>query len=273
VADDLRQRYAEALAAKFTSPIPRCDKWGENEWVESPEPADRVEQVPIVMLIAGDGRPSFRMPTCTELAEVVAAVRDDELQQLRARVAEMEATPVDWDAQRRRADAAEADLADAMRHGDRLTRINRRLEARIARVREFADRLTAEPTPPTTISAPTTYGSGCSPLSTTPSPRTPMTPEPLAVYDVREEPFRSMLGTPWHMCLLDWLVEEGFDPLDIYRVEVYLVDCPSARVYSYARNEDGKRYLASELDLARRPPYDVILSSLPPDPPPVPETP
>lgn len=80
---DLRQRYAEALAAKFTSPIPRCDKWGENEWVENPEPADRVGQVPIVMLTAGDGRPSFRMPTCTELAEAVAAERDEELERLR----------------------------------------------------------------------------------------------------------------------------------------------------------------------------------------------
>jgi hypothetical protein len=91
MSDDLRQRYAEALAAKFTQPIPRCDKWGENEWVENPEPADRVGQVPVVMLIADDGRPSFRMPTCAELAEAVAGTRDEELERLRTIEAEVPA--------------------------------------------------------------------------------------------------------------------------------------------------------------------------------------
>lgn len=90
MSDDLRQRYAEALAAKFTQPIPRCDKWGENEWVENPEPADRVGQVPVVMFIAGDGRPSFRMPTCAELAEAVAGTRDAELDSWRERAEQAE---------------------------------------------------------------------------------------------------------------------------------------------------------------------------------------
>lgn len=83
MADDIRRRYAEALAAKFTEPIYRSDKWGENEWVENPEPADRIDQTPYVMVTAGDGRRSFWMPTCAELGEVVAAVRDEELEQLR----------------------------------------------------------------------------------------------------------------------------------------------------------------------------------------------
>lgn len=88
--DDLRQRYAEALAAKFTYPVYRCDKDGENEWVENPEPADRVEQTPYVMFTAGDGNRSFWTPTCTELSEVVAAVRDEEMTALRERAEKAE---------------------------------------------------------------------------------------------------------------------------------------------------------------------------------------
>ena len=91
MGDDLRQRYAEALAAKFTRPIPRCDKWGENEWVENPEPADRVEQTVSVLYEASDGHLSIRFPTCMEVAEVVAAVRDEDLQAWRERAESAEA--------------------------------------------------------------------------------------------------------------------------------------------------------------------------------------
>jgi len=92
MTDDLRRRYAEALAAKFTYPVYRCDKDGENEWVENPEPADRVEQTPYIMVSAGDGNRSFWTPTCTELAEVVAAVRDEELETVRRDLAEANVT-------------------------------------------------------------------------------------------------------------------------------------------------------------------------------------
>ncbi|MGA4989908.1 hypothetical protein [Nonomuraea bangladeshensis] len=88
MSDDLRQRYAEALAAKFTEPVYRCDRDGENEWVENPEPADRIGQTPYVMVTAGDGCRSFWTPSCAELAEVVAAVRDEEMDSLRARAEE-----------------------------------------------------------------------------------------------------------------------------------------------------------------------------------------
>ncbi|SET50178.1 hypothetical protein [Nonomuraea wenchangensis] len=83
MSDDLRQRYAEALAAKFTEPVYRCDRDGENERVEKPEPADRIGQTPYVMVTAGDGCRSFWTPSCAELAEVVAAVRDEEMERLR----------------------------------------------------------------------------------------------------------------------------------------------------------------------------------------------
>jgi hypothetical protein len=115
VADDLRALYAEALAAKFTEPVYRYDRKTGREWVENPEPADRVGESLLVRFIAPDGGPAFRAVTCEEAAEVCADVRDAELEQLRARVAELEATPVDWDAQRRRADQAEAAIARVRR--------------------------------------------------------------------------------------------------------------------------------------------------------------
>lgn len=83
MGDDLRHRYAEALAAKFTYPVYRSDRDGENERVDNAEPADRIDQSPYVMSTAGDGCRSFWTPTCAELGEVVAAVRDEELEQLK----------------------------------------------------------------------------------------------------------------------------------------------------------------------------------------------
>jgi hypothetical protein len=90
MSDDLRRRYAEAIAAKFTYPTYRSDRDGENERVENPDPADRIDQTPYVMVTAGDGCRSFWTPSCAELAEVVAAVRDEELERLRRQVADYE---------------------------------------------------------------------------------------------------------------------------------------------------------------------------------------
>ncbi len=86
MSDDLRQRYAEALAAKFTYPVYRCDRDGENERVEKPDPADRIDQTPYVVGVASEGYRAFWTPTCAELAEVIAAVRDEELKQARKAV-------------------------------------------------------------------------------------------------------------------------------------------------------------------------------------------
>lgn len=84
MADDYRQRVAEAIAAKFTYPVYHCDRDGENERVENAEPADRIDQTPYVMVAAGDGCRSFWTPTCVELANVVADVRDQDAETLRA---------------------------------------------------------------------------------------------------------------------------------------------------------------------------------------------
>jgi hypothetical protein len=69
--------------------------------------------------------------------------------------------------------------------------------------------------------------------------------------------------------LLEWFTLEGINPRDIYRFEVYLVDCPSARVYEYDRDSNGHCYLVGD-EIARRPPYEAILSSLPPETPALP---
>lgn len=89
--------------------------------------------------------------------------------------------------------------------------------------------------------------------------------EPVRVLDAREEPMRARLGTPWHMSLLDWFKQEGINPRNVYRLEVYLVDCPSGRIFEYDVDQEGNRYVkAGQDEAARRRPYDVILSSLPP---------
>ena len=82
---DFEQRCAEALAEKFTRPMPRMVKGQPTEELADPLPGDRVEKTMSVAFTAGDGHPSFRMVTCAEVAAVCAAVRDDELAEYRRR--------------------------------------------------------------------------------------------------------------------------------------------------------------------------------------------
>jgi hypothetical protein len=83
--------------------------------------------------------------------------------------------------------------------------------------------------------------------------------EPLVVFDARDESWR---GDPK---ILAWCRAEGLDPEQIYRLEVYLLDAPFARVYEFV-TLNGARFLVEERDdYLRRDPYDVILSTLPPD--------
>jgi hypothetical protein len=100
VADDYRQRVAEALAVRFTYPVYRCDRDGENERVEHADPADRIDQTPYVMVTAGDGCRSFWTPTCAELADAIVAVRDQDAETLRSENEEL----------RKRAELAEAEV-------------------------------------------------------------------------------------------------------------------------------------------------------------------
>ncbi|MDH2424785.1 hypothetical protein [Sphaerisporangium sp. TRM90804] len=81
--DDLRQRYAEALAEKFTESTHRYDRKTDTETVEGATPAERVNRQMRVSFVAGDGYRSFTGVTCLEAAEVCAAVGDGELATLR----------------------------------------------------------------------------------------------------------------------------------------------------------------------------------------------
>jgi hypothetical protein len=123
VTGDYRQRVAEAIAAKFTYSVYRCDRDGENERVENPESADRIDQTPYVMVTAGDGCRSFWTPTCAELADAIVAVRDQDAETLRS----------DNEDLRKRAELAEADARHLR------TKVSQ-IEPEIARLRDNANR-------------------------------------------------------------------------------------------------------------------------------------
>ncbi|MFI6296822.1 hypothetical protein ACIBEJ_34895 [Nonomuraea sp. NPDC050790] len=89
--------------------------------------------------------------------------------------------------------------------------------------------------------------------------------EPLVVYDCHDKQWR---GDP---DVLSWMRAEQLDPELVYRLEVYVVDCPSARVYEYATVLGARIFVPALADYMRREPYDVILASLPPEAPALPE--
>ena len=64
----------------------------------------------------------------------------------------------------------------------------------------------------------------------------------------------------------DWLNDQGLPVDQMYRIEFLEADCvPCARIFCYALNEDGHRYLApGGRDAAAEPPRMVPLDSLPP---------
>ncbi|MFI6793643.1 hypothetical protein ACIBG4_40565 [Nonomuraea sp. NPDC050383] len=86
--------------------------------------------------------------------------------------------------------------------------------------------------------------------------------EPIAVYDVRD---RWWMDEPTaHDRLLTWLRSYEVDPTYTRRFEVYLIDCPSLRVYDLALDEHGQPYRDGP-GMALREPYDVLLRDLPPE--------
>lgn len=85
--------------------------------------------------------------------------------------------------------------------------------------------------------------------------------EPIAVYDIRD---RWWMNEPdGHDRLLDWVRSYGVDPTYSRRFEVYLIDCPSLRVFDLALDENGRTY-RDGAGMALRDPYDVPLADLPP---------
>jgi hypothetical protein len=108
---------------------------------------------------------------------------------------------------------------------------------------------------------------------------TPTTLEPLAVYDVHEDNWLGLTEGQREE-LAAWLREHDVEPDDAYRLEIYLLDCPFARVFQFDVNERGKVYCRLDHDhvamweSGREPPggvceiarrtFDVPLSSMPP---------
>ena len=87
---------------------------------------------------------------------------------------------------------------------------------------------------------------------------------PLTVYDVHEPGWQN-LPTRARDRVNDWARSEGLNPEDIYRLETYLVDCPFVRVFAFARDADGNKFVAEDgTSPATLPPQDVPVSSPPP---------
>ena len=88
---------------------------------------------------------------------------------------------------------------------------------------------------------------------------------PRVIYDVHAESWAYVVADKERYArLLAWIREQGLDPHDIYRVEVYLIGCPYARIFAFDLNDEGQHYMRGE-DIARREPHNVILTCLPPD--------
>lgn len=72
---------------------------------------------------------------------------------------------------------------------------------------------------------------------------------PLAVYDVHDDGYLGLTQEQQEQ-IMGWLREQDQNPDVIYRVEIYLIDCPSARIFVWDIDADGRHYCP--LDHAHR---------------------
>jgi hypothetical protein len=97
-------------------------------------------------------------------------------------------------------------------------------------------------------------------------------PDPIFVFDAYTPDRWRFYADEVHPRFLAWLREQGLNPRAIHRFEVYVVDCPSIRVFEYLLGDDGVPYCALDHDhrpgggcvMAERDPYEVEATSLPP---------
>ena len=83
---------------------------------------------------------------------------------------------------------------------------------------------------------------------------------PLAVWDARARNYMRIC-----VPVMEYLLSQNIPPVDTYRVEVYFLDVPFARVFTYAQDQQGCRYFDESTDVAAvNAPYDQILTELPP---------
>lgn len=97
-------------------------------------------------------------------------------------------------------------------------------------------------------------------------------PDPIYVFDAHAPDRWRFYADEVHPRFLAWLREQGLNPRAIWRFEVYLLDCPSIRVFEYLLDDDGIPYCGIDHDhrpgggcvMAERDPYEVPANSLPP---------
>jgi len=88
-----------------------------------------------------------------------------------------------------------------------------------------------------------------------------------AVYDAETALLSWPADRDWIGGYSAWLRSHDVDPNVTYRVEHHVIDCPLIRVFQYDRNEHGQKYYTTDYetgDIARRPPFDVLIRSEPP---------
>jgi hypothetical protein len=96
--------------------------------------------------------------------------------------------------------------------------------------------------------------------------------EPVYVFDAYAPDRWRFYSDEVHPRFLAWLRQQGLNPRVIWRFEVYLVDCPSIRVFEYLPDDDGLPYCRLDHDhrpgarceMAEREPYEVPADSLAP---------
>lgn len=86
---------------------------------------------------------------------------------------------------------------------------------------------------------------------------------PLLVSDVRDDDYWHSVTQDQGQALRAWLRSNHLEPNDIYRFEVYILDCPFAKVFTYARDEHG-HFRVKDGELVQREPFTVPLNSMPP---------
>jgi hypothetical protein len=108
----------------------------------------------------------------------------------------------------------------------------------------------------------------------------PDTLAPLQVFDVRDDDLWYGLKGQKAYCdtLRAWLRANGIEPWETYRWELYLLDTPFLKVFTYARDDQGKLRFRPVEDAeerqrtgrwwlpVEREPFLVPVSSLPPAP-------
>jgi hypothetical protein len=91
---------------------------------------------------------------------------------------------------------------------------------------------------------------------------------PVQVSDVRDDAwFGTLRDRPGYLkAMNEWLIAHDINPYDTYRWELYIIDAPFLKVFTYVRDEKGRILFDQEArEPVKQTPFTVLVSSLPPD--------